>query len=66
MAFQALLPQFTEKNVAIVGCSNDGAAKNTAFAEVQMIQTELALALALSLRACELFIASCLRSGMQP
>ena len=54
MAFQALLPQFTEKNVAIVGCSNDGAAKNTAFAEVQMIQTELALALALSLRAGEL------------
>ena len=33
MAFQGLLPQFTEKGVAIVGCSNDDAAKNAAFAQ---------------------------------
>ena len=52
MAFQGLLPQFTEKNVAIVGCSNDGAAKNAAFAQEHgfgfplLCDTDLAVAIA--------------------
>ena len=34
-AFQGLLPQFAEKNVSIVGCSNDDEAKNKSFADCE-------------------------------
>ena len=33
MAFQSQLPAFAAKNVAVIGCSNDDAAKNADFAK---------------------------------
>ena len=49
MAFQGLLPEFTQKNVAIVGCSNDGAARARARARARTLTLTLALSLALNL-----------------
>ena len=33
MGFQGLLPRYAEKNVSIIGCSNDPVEKNAAFAK---------------------------------
>ena len=49
MAFQGLLPEFTQKNVAIVGCSNDGAARARARARTLTLTLALSLALNLAL-----------------
>jgi len=52
VAFQGLLPKFQEKNVAIVGCSNDDDTKNSAFASEQgfsfplLCDTDLTVAIA--------------------